>query len=115
MTTTNFQFTALVTDLFRNGTRDNINTNSEILGFIVGAIDNGFTVKMNGYMPMAQKGRVQIFLRFEKSSNDLSLVIFKGKEKQAEYPYAIEGFLWVDVNATKGTLHLNNKFICTFK
>jgi len=66
-------------------------------------------------MPMAQKGRVQIFIRFERESNGLNLVIFKGKEKQAEYPYSINGFLWVDVDATKGSFHLNNKLICTFK
>jgi len=115
MNTETFNFSHIVTDIFRNGTINNIKANPELLGFIVGAIDNGFTVKSNGFMPMAQKGKVQIILRFDRDSNDLNLVIFKGKEKQGEFSYGLSGFLWMNVDVSKGTFHHKNILICSFK
>ena len=105
-------------DIFRNGTRDNINKNPEIIGFIIGALDNGFTVKFNGYMPIAKKGKVEIILRFNRDDDGLNIIIFKGREKQYEAIYEINGFMWVNVTADKGRLVINenyrNTFICSF-
>lgn len=114
MNTKQINISSLVSDIFRNGTRDSINDNPEILGFIIGAIDNGFSVKLNGYMPIAKKGKVEIILRFNMDDNNLNMVIFKGKDKLSEFEYGYGAFMWVDVDAEKGRFFHNDKLICTF-
>lgn len=116
-TTNDLKISHLVTEIFRNGTADNINTNFEIVGFILGAIDNGFSVKLSGFMPIAKRGKVEIILRFNRDDNGLNMVVFKGKEKQAEFGYKINdnGFLWMNVdNENRSSFTHNKIFICSY-
>lgn len=113
-----FCIQSIISDTLRNGLRDDLNRNPDILGFILGAIDNGFQVKLNGFRPTAKKGKVQIFLQEKRDEDGLKVIIFKGKEKQGEFDYNYDGFMWVNVNADKGRFNVEiqgrNSFICSF-
>lgn len=118
-----FYIQSIIPDTLRNGTRDNINKNPDILGFILGAIDSGFSVSFSRdrMMPIAKKGKVQVYLNWKdwQHSDDLSLIIFKGKNKQKEFLYGRDHFLFDNVSTNRGsffTVEINgyNHFICTF-
>lgn len=115
MATGTFKLSHIVTDIFRNGTSDNISRNPEILGFVIGAIDNGFNVSLNGFMPKAKRGKVEVFLRFNRDDNNLNLVIFNGKEKVASFSYGTGGFVWMDADVYKGNFYHNKILITSFK
>jgi hypothetical protein len=108
-----FYIQSLFYDTLTNGFRDDINKNTEILGFILGAIETGFSVNKTGAI-RAKKSKVEIYLRNKRDTNELYVVIFKGKEKQLEIPYDTESFLWDKVTIRKGRLTIEKHgFICS--
>ncbi len=118
MTTTKFYIQSLFYDTLTNGFRDDINNNTERLGFILGAIDCGFSICKTPAL-RAKKGLVTIYLRSKRDSNGLAVTIFKKDEKQGDFEYSIDGFLWVKIKLQKGRLYLENRqsnqleFICS--
>lgn len=114
-----FYIQSIFFDTLRNGFIADINNNPETLGFILGAIDNGFTVKKDGCI-IAKKGKIEVYLKKDRDNVEiLHVVIFKGKEKQAEMRYQHKiGFMWDKTKLEKGRFYLEDVngrygFICS--
>lgn len=105
-----FYIQSLFFDIITNGFKDTINAQPELLGFILGAIDNKFTIYKPGSL-CAKYGKIQVYCFTES----LEVTIFVGKEVIAKMPYGKGGFLWCDVELTRGSLFLDGKFICNTK
>lgn len=117
MKNTEVSITSLIKETLRNGTRDNINKSADILSFILGAIDCGFSVKLNGYMPYAKYGKIEVYLKWKRDIDELVIVIFKGKEKQCEFDYGFNQFMWVNSEVNNGRFNTETngrlQFICS--
>lgn len=115
--TTEFSIHSFVKETLRNGTKDNINKNQDILSFILGAIDCGFSVKLNSYMPFAKYGKIEVLLKWKRDVDELMIVVFKGKEKQGEFEYGYNDFMWVNAEINKGRFNIERngrlEFICS--
>src|SRR4051812_37390084 len=89
-------------DTLTNGFRDDLNANPERLGFILGAIDSGWSVSKVGVV-RAKRGKAEIFLQADREDDKkLHVTIFKGKERVKQLEYSREGFQWVKVHTLKG-------------
>ena len=117
MQVTDFSIHSIISEILRNGTKDNINKNTDVLSFILGALDCGFSVKFNGYLPHAKYSKIEVFLKWERDNDNLNIVIFKGKEKQGEFKYGYGNFLWLYSSVTKGRfctkIEGHKQFICS--
>jgi len=107
MSTETFYIQSHFYTTLKNGFRDDINSNPEILGFILGAIDNGFSVKMPGAI-IAKYGKVEIYCW----RSGEKVVCFLGREKKFEMTLGKGGFMWDDIEIKKGYLFIDNKLIC---
>lgn len=117
MTTEKLAIQSIIWETLRNGTRDNINSHEDILGFILGALDCGFTVKLSGYMPYAKYGKIEVRMIRNRDTDNLKLIIFKGQEKQVEFDYSNSGFRWMNAEVNRGRFNVEIKdrlqFICS--
>lgn len=119
MTKEKFHIQSIFYDTLTNGFRDDINSNPERLGFILGAIDSGFSVHKK-YCLRAKYGSIEIYLRTKRDSNELTVAIFKKNELQTEMDYSSSGFMWDKIKIERGRLMIEMKdkpeyyeFICS--
>lgn len=112
MTEEKFYIQSIFYDILTNGFRDDINNNPERLGFILGAVDNGFSISNQGRK--AKYGKIEIFLRLKRDTDNLMVSVFKGSEKQCEMDYSKDGFMWYKTEIKKGRLFIEGHgFICS--
>lgn len=114
-----FFIQSIFLDTLTNGFRDEINSNPERLGFVLGAIDCGFAVNKTGAL-RAKKGAIEIYLGQIRDTGKLRITIFKKQEKIIEFEYSSDSFLWDKVKIEKGRLLMERKdnpnryeFICS--
>lgn len=105
--TQDFHIQSLFYHTLTNGFRDDINENPEILGFILGAIDNNFSVKMPGCI-IAKYGSIDLMCY---RSGDKVIAWFK-KVKMFEMGLGINGFTWDKVEIRRGNFYYDGKYIC---
>jgi hypothetical protein len=111
------KISSIIKESLRSGTLNSFNSNEDVLSFILGAIDCGFSIKLNGYMPTAKYGKIEVFARFKRDEDNLTIVIFKGKEKQGQFDYGYNEFLWNYAEVIKGRFNIKidnqKQFICS--
>lgn len=93
-------------EILTNGFRDDINEDNRIIDFILGALDNGFQVKMPGII-QAKFGRLEVFTH--RQGENKTVYIYNDKMQLAKYP--LQEFHWHDVEMFRGKMYYNKKFI----
>lgn len=97
-----------INEILTNGLIDSIKSDNRIVAFILGALDNGFQVKMDGVI-IAKKSKLEIFIH--RQGENKTVQFFKGEENILEKP--LDKFYWGYLKNTKGRIYYNDKFICT--
>lgn len=89
-----------------NATLQSIEGNIHIIGFILGALDKGFSVRWPDCI-VAKKGLCEVITHPDGERKEVSL--FKGKTLILSFP--VDEFRWHYLSMIKGRIYYKDKFL----
>lgn len=95
-----------VNQILTNGTIYMLREDSWVSGFIIGALDNGFSVRMPGGV-VASKGKLRVIANTNGENKRVTFLV----GQQILMERALEGFQWSDVDTSKGGVYYKHKYI----
>lgn len=95
-----------VNQILKNGTIDALKGDGWVSGFIIGALEAGFSVTMPGAV-IAKKAKLRVMAHTQGEGKKVIFMV--GTQVLKEYP--LEGFQWMDVMTRRMAVYYKNAYL----